>query len=141
MRYNTNVLTIVIGNNPDWKQSISIGKVNNQKFVSIPHAKLIEKIQYKAAEYGIKVIVREESYTSKASALDLDNVPMYEKGKKHIFSGRRVKRGLYKTAHGLMLNADVNGALNILRKEIGDNFIESVANEGRVFRPVRVNLA
>lgn len=133
--------TIVIGNNPDWKQSISIGKVNNQKFVSIPHAKLIEKIQYKAAEYGIKVIVREESYTSKASALDLDNVPMYEKGKKHIFSGRRVKRGLYKTAHGLMLNADVNGALNILRKEIGDNFIESVANEGRVFRPVRVNLA
>ena len=133
--------TLVIGNNPGWKQAVNIGKVNNQKFVSIPHATLIDKILYKAEEYGIKVIVREESYSSKASALDLDSVPAYQKGVKQSFSGRRIKRGLYKTAKGLLLNADVNGALNILRKEIGDNFIESVANEGRVFRPVRVNLA
>ena len=135
--------TLVIGNNPGWKQDINIGKVNNQKFVSIPHAKLIEQICYKADEYGIEVIVREESYTSKASALDHDPVPQYADNNnvKHCFSGSRVKRGLYRTKNGLLLNADVNGALNILRKEIGDSFMKSVADEGLVFRPRRVTLA
>lgn len=134
--------TLVIGHNPGWKQSVNIGKVNNQKFVSIPHAKLINQISYKAAEYGIDVIVREESYTSQASALDGDQVPQYDAGNniKYRFSGRRVKRGLYKTQMGLLLNADVNGALNILRKEIGDSFLKSVADEGLVFRPRRVTL-
>lgn len=134
--------TLVIGHNPDWKQSVNIGKVNNQKFVSIPHAKLIEQIRYKAEEYGIQVVVREESYTSKASALDLDPVPKYDStsGAKHRFSGRRIKRGLYQAASGLQLNADVNGALNILRKEIGDSFFKAVADEGNVFRPKRVTL-
>ena len=134
--------TLVIGHNPGWKQDVNIGKVNNQKFVSIPHAKLIEQIRYKAEEYGIQVIVREESYTSKASALDLDPLPNYDSksGAKHRFSGRRVKRGLYQAASGLQLNADVNGALNILRKEIGDSFFKAVADEGNVFRPKRVTL-
>jgi putative transposase len=134
--------TLVIGHNPGWKQAVNIGKVNNQKFVSIPHAKLIEQIRYKAEEYGIQVVVREESYTSKASALDLDPVPNYDSksGAKHRFSGRRVKRGLYQAASGLQLNADVNGALNILRKEIGDSFFKAVADEGLVFRPKRVTL-
>lgn len=134
--------TLVIGHNPGWKQEVSIGKVNNQKFVSIPHAKLLEQIRYKAEAYGIQVIVREESYTSKASALDGDAIPNYDpKGRaKHAFSGRRIKRGLYKAACGLLVNADVNGALNILRKEIGDSFLKSVTDEGNVLRPRRVTL-
>ena len=134
--------TLVIGHNPGWKQDVNIGKVNNQKFVSIPHAKLIEQIRYKAEEYGIQVVVREESYTSKASALDLDPVPNYDStsGAKHRFSGRRVKRGLYQASNGLQLNADINGALNILRKEIGDGFLKLVADEGSVFRPKRITL-
>ena len=134
--------TLVIGHNPGWKQDVNIGKVNNQKFVSIPHAKLIEQIRYKAEEYGIQVVVREESYPSKASALDLDPVPNYDSKSdaKHRFSGRRVKRGLYQAASGLQLNADVNGALNILRKEIGDSFLKAVADEGNVLRPKRVTL-
>lgn len=134
--------TLVIGHNPDWKQEVNIGKVNNQKFVSIPHAKLIEQIRYKADEYGISVIVREESYTSKASALDLDPVPNHTKfgGKTHHFSGKRVKRGLYRAGNGVEINADINGALNILRKEIGDNFLKVVADEGLVFRPKRITI-
>ena len=134
--------TIVIGYNPGWKQGINIGRVNNQKFVSIAHGKFIDQILYKAKEYGIEVIVREESYTSKASSLDADPVPSYdpENSEKHRFSGRRVKRGMYKSRVGLLLNADINGALNILRKEIGDSFLESVTDEGLVFRPKRVTL-
>lgn len=134
--------TLIIGYNPGWKQAVSIGKVNNQKFVSIPHAKLIEQIRYKAEAYGIQVVVREESYTSKASALDLDPVPNYnsKSAAKHRFSGRRVKRGLYQAGNGVHINADVNGALNILRKEIGDGFLKSVADEGNVLRPRRVTL-
>lgn len=133
--------TVVIGYNPGWKQDVDIGKVNNQKFVIIPHAKLIEQIRYKAEAYGIQVIVREESYTSKASALDLDPVPAYTPGGlKPTFSGRRVKRGLYRASNGREINADVNGALNILRKEIGDRFLQAVADEGLVFRPKRMTL-
>ena len=133
--------TVVIGYNPGWKQDVDIGKVNNQKFVSIPHAKLIEQIRYKAEAYGIQVIVREESYTSKASALDLDPVPAYTPGSlKPTYSGRRVKRGLYRARNGRGINADVNGALNILRKEIGDRFLQAVADEGLVFRPRRMTL-
>ncbi len=133
---------LVIGHSPDWKQGIRIGKINNQKFVSIPHAKLIEQIQYKAEEYGIQVIVREESYTSKASALDLDPVPTYNpiSLQYHQFSGRRVKRGLYKTKAGHFLNADVNGALNILRKEIGDSFMVSNKLNSHWFRPLSITL-
>jgi putative transposase len=88
------------------------------------------------------VIAREESYTSKASALDRDPVPNYgsTSGAKHCFSGRRVKRGLYQAASGLQINADVNGALNILRKEIGDSFLKAVVDEGNVLRPKRVTL-
>jgi len=129
---------IVIGKNKDWKQSINIGRINNQKFVSIPHAELINKIQYKAAEYGIEVIVREESYTSKASAMDLDYIPTHGNGDKKAFSGSRVKRGLYKASNGKLLNADVNGCLNIIRKEFGNDFIRDLFDSGCVFQPMRV---
>ena len=134
----TDTGVIVIGKNKDWKQSIGIGKVNNQKFVSIPHAELINKIQYKAEEYGIEVIVREESYTSKASALDFDLIPTYGTDEDKTFSGRRVKRGLYRASTGQLLNADVNGALNVIRKEFGDASLRGLFDSGCVFQPMRV---
>ena len=115
--------TVIIGYNPQWKTECNMGKVNDQKFVAIPHARFIYKVKYKAQVYGIKVIVHEESYTSKASALDFDAVPDYrtdDESVKGKFSGNRVKRGLYRTADGTEINADINGALNIARKELGD---------------------
>lgn len=129
----------MIGKNKGWKQDINIGKVNNQTFVSIPYLSLIDKITYKAKEYGIVVDEQEESYTSKADSLACDRLPTYAKGNttKPVFSGRRVFRGLYQSSTGKRLNADVNGALNILRKVIGDGFIQSLADKGAVFAPMR----
>ena len=109
--------TLVIGKNPLWKQEANMGKRNNQNFVQVPHARFISMLQYKAELVGIQVIVGEESFTSKASFLDLDPIPTYGKVKQEpTFSGRRVKRGLYKSKSGKKLNADVNGSYNILRK-------------------------
>lgn len=110
--------TLVIGQNQEWKQSINLGKKNNQNFVHIPHNKLIEMLSYKAEMAGIKVILNEESYTSKASFIDKDPIPVYKKDSKNLstFSGKRVKRGLYRTDSGRLVNADVNGSLNIMRK-------------------------
>lgn len=133
--------TIVIGHNADWKQSINLGKKNNQKFVSIPHAVFVDMVKYKAMEYGIEAIVREESYTSKASAIDLDAIPTHGKVKeKPVFSGKRTKRGLYKSKEGLLINADVNGSLNIGRKEIGNDFVKGLLDSGCVFQPVLLTL-
>ena len=136
--------TLVIGHNKHWKQDINIGKVNNQKFVNIPHTILISQIQYKCYKSGIHAIIQEESYTSKASALDNDDIPVYGKraGKTTenvvpFFSGKRIKRGLYKSKHGV-INADVNGALNILRKATGEAL--SLACKGCVFNPVMFEL-
>lgn len=108
---DNNVKTIVIGKNVNWKQEINIGKRNNQRFVQLPHAKLIEMIQYKAEELGIEVVLQEESHTSKCSFLDNESVEHHSK-----YVGRRIKRGIFKTAKGILINADVNGALNIIRK-------------------------
>ena len=111
------ISTLVIGKNEQWKTNSNIGKTNNQNFVQIPHAVLYKLIQYKAEEVGIKVIYQEESYTSKASYLDGDVIPVYVDGWKYTFSGKRIKRGLYRTKNGILLNADVNGAANIYRKQ------------------------
>lgn len=117
------VEVIVIGYNPLQKQEISIGKHNNQSFVSIPFQKLRESIQMVAHRAGIPVIMRDESYTSKASCLDLDPVPDYKKGDVHPeFSGKRIERGLYRSEKGILINADVNGAANIIRKQYPDAF-------------------
>lgn len=134
-----NLGTLFIGHNPQWKQEINIGKVNNQKFVSIPHSILISQIQYKCYRAGIKAVIQEESYTSKASALDNDPIPNYKDQSDviPIFSGKRTKRGLYKSKSGL-INADVNAALNILRKATGDAF--GPACKGCVFNPITVDL-
>ena len=112
-----NIDTIIIGKNDGWKQEVENGKVNNQNFVSIPYNMLIEMIKYKANQHSIAVILQEESYTSKASFLDHDPIPTYTAGNqtKYSFSGKR-KKGTYRTLSGKFLNADVNGAANILRK-------------------------
>jgi len=122
---------IVIGKNINWKQESDIGKANNQNFISIPHAKFIQMITYKAEELGINVILTEESYTSKCDALALEPMKHQEK-----YLGRRVHRGLFKSSIGKYINADINGALNILRKVIGDNFIKT--NRGIADTPIRM---
>ena len=132
-----NISTLIIGNNQGWKQSINIGNVNNQKFTQIPHSRLIDLLSYKAKLSGIEVIVTEESYTSKASALDGDKLPKYSPDTKHKFSGKRIKRGLYQTATGKLINADTNGSMNIIRKVIPDVF---KGIEGLPFIPVALDL-
>ena len=127
---------IVMGKNEQWKTELNIGKVNNQNFISVPHARLLDMIEYKAKENGIKVVIREESYTSKASALDKDPLPSKGDTVLPVFSGRRVKRGLYKTQNGQFINADINGALNILRKEFTDEALALPGDRGLVTNPV-----
>jgi putative transposase len=108
---------LVIGYNPDWKRSLNIGKKNNQNFVQIPHASLRFKLKYLCTRYGIQYIEQEESYTSKASFLDSDLIPVWSgESLEYPFSGRRVCRGIYQTSNGTRINADCNGAANILRK-------------------------
>lgn len=121
-----NVSKIIIGKNKGWKQNINIGKINNQNFVQIPHALLITYIKTIAEKIGMQVVETDESYTSKASFLDMDKIPVYKKGANitYIFSGTRIKRGLYKDSLGRIINADLNGAGNIMRKVIPDNDIK-----------------
>ncbi|MEG5215533.1 transposase [Microcoleus sp. ARI1-A5] len=108
---------LVIGKNVQWKTEIDLEKQTNQNFVSIPHTRLIDMLEYKARLVGIKVLQQEESYTSRANFLGLDPIPVYGKTDKDTaFSGKRIKRGLYKTSVGQLINSDVNGAYNILRK-------------------------
>ena len=120
---NNNIGTIVVGKNNSWKQNSNIGRVNNQHFCFIPHSIFIKKLKEKAFMYGITVIEREESYTSKCSFLDNDFIYTYKKDDANAhFSGKRIHRGLYKSKEGIFLNADVNGAANIIKKEIKNAF-------------------
>lgn len=129
--------TIIIGKNDGWKQNSKMSKKNNQNFVCVPFYKLLEKIKYKATLIGIKVIFTEESYTSKSSFFDNDPLPKYELGVEHQFSGKRKKRGLYVTSDNFVVNADVNGSLNIGRKVIPEFF--GIRDRSLVARPVRIN--
>lgn len=112
---SNNINTLVIGKNKNWKQDINIGKVNNQKFVLIPHLKFIQMLEYKCKQQGINVIITEESYTSKCSFMDNENICKHEE-----YCGKRTKRGLFKTKNNLFINADLNGSLNILKKVVGE---------------------
>ena len=103
--------TIVIGHNKGWKQKSNIGRQNNQTFVSIPFNDLIHKIQYKSEEVGINCIITEESYTSKIDHLANENMT-----KQNNYLGKRIQRGLFKSSCNKILNADINGAIGILRK-------------------------
>jgi len=125
---------LVIGKNSNWKDSINLGKRTNQKFVQIPHAKLIAYLRYKCELVGINLIEHEESYTSKCDALALEEV------KKHDdYLGKRIKRGLFQSSVGKLINADVNGALNILRKVVGDSqYILEIINSGLLLNPIKI---
>ena len=127
-----NVENIIIGSNPFWKQKTNMGKKNNQNFAQIPHSTLISMVEYKAGEVGISVERIEESYTSKCSFLDNEPMEHHEK-----YLGKRVKRGLFRSATGVLLNADVNAAYNMIRKAIPNAFAEGI--EGVVLHPVSVN--
>jgi len=128
-----NIKNIVIGYNSGWKQEINIGKVNNQKFVFIPYLKLINQIQYKAEENNITVVIQEESYTSKCDSLALESIEKHES-----YLGKRIHRGLFQSSVGKFINADINGAINILRKVIGDGFVRTLISTGFADKPVRV---
>ena len=108
---------VFIGKNIGWKQEVALGKKMNQTFVNIPYNTFISQLTYKCQLRGIEVIEQEESYTSKASFVDYDEIPVYgETEEKPQFSGKRISRGLYKTKQGFLLNADINGSYNILVK-------------------------
>ena len=115
---NNDIGNIVLGYNSDIQKESNIGKANNQSFTNIPIAKLKDKLSYLSKLYGINLILQEESYTSKASFLDNDEIPTYGKDDNYKFSGIRIKRGLYKSSKGILINADINGSLNILKKAL-----------------------
>jgi putative transposase len=100
---------LIIGYNKNWKDSISLGRKNNQSFVHIPYLKLMSYLKYKCKSVGINLIENEESYTSKCDSLSLEKI-----GKHDSYSGRRIKRGLFQSSIRRLINADVNGSLNIL---------------------------
>ena len=110
---HNNVGQIVIGYNEKWKQKSHLGRITNQLFISIPFLKLIKQIQYKGILKGIIVVLTEESYTSKCSALDFEPIQHHPH-----YLGKRIHRGLFRSQKGILINADVNGALNILRKVV-----------------------
>ncbi len=132
--------TILIGYNPDWKRGSNMGKQNNQNFVQIPHGQLRNQLENLCERYGLQYIEQEESYTSKASSLDGDNIPIWNGTHQEVtFSGKRIERGLYRAKDGRTLNADVNGAANILRKSNHRLDFERVAR-GLLANPLRVKL-
>lgn len=121
--------TLVIGKNAKWKQEANMGKRNNQNFVQVPHARFIDMLTYKCKLVGIRVVVTEESYTSKCSFLDMEPIQKHEQ-----YVGKRVKRGLFRSADGHCYNADVNGSYNILRKVAPDAFEQG--SRGCVVHPL-----
>ena len=132
---------IIIGYNVTFQRNSNIGKVNNQNFVNIPYGKLRYKLEYLCNMYGIKYILQEESYTSKASFFDGDYLPIYnaDNPQEYTFSGRRVKRGLYMTKKGNLINADVNGALNILKKSNAVD-LTVLCDRGELDTPKRIRI-
>ena len=124
---------LVVGYNKGWKQNINIGSANNQKFTQMPFARLRSYLKYKCEMSGIRFICNEESYTSKCDALAYEEI-----GKHETYLGKRVKRGLFLSSIGKFINADVNGAVNILRKVVGDSEITSrIIGSGLLLSPVR----
>ena len=110
--------TVICGYNPDFKRGINLGKKINQQFTQIPFGALRRQLKTLCERYGMNFVEQEESFTSKASFLDLDDIPTYNAENSHTgrFSGKRIQRGLYRSKSGRLINADVNGAANILRK-------------------------
>lgn len=134
--------TLVVGYNETFLRSSNIGKSNNQNFVNIPYGQLREKLEYLCELNNISYVKQEESYTSKSSFWDKDEIPVYnaDNPKEYTFSGNRIHRGLYKTAGGKTFNADVNGALNIMRKSSVVD-MDILYSRGEVDTPIRIRIA
>ena len=114
---------VFIGKNINWKQRLPFGKAVKQRFAYLPYETFIEQLRYKCQLRGITVVTQEESYTSKASFLDNDDIPVHGETETPRFSGRRIKRGLYQSGNGQTINADVNGSYNIMRKGLINNHL------------------
>ena len=126
---------VVCGRNKGWKDSINLGSKTNQTFVQIPYERFISMLRYKCAMCGINFIEKEESYTSKCDSLSGEKICKHE-----AYNGKRVKRGLFQSSVGKLINADVNGALNILRKVVGDSsLIGEIIDSGWLFQPKKLN--
>lgn len=126
---------LVVGYNAGWKQRADMGKRTNQRFMQIPFARLGSYLAYKCAMAGIRYVENEESYTSKCDALALEPI-----GKHDVYKGKRIKRGLFRSSVGTLINADMNGAINIMRKVVGDSdVVQRIVNSGRSLRPIRLS--
>jgi len=130
--YN-DVDTIIVGQNKQWKTDINLGKKTNQSFVNIPHSKFINILKYKSEESGIKFKTIEESYTSKVDHLANEQLKPHEE-----YLGKRIKRGLFQSSVNKLINADVNGAIGIMKKVIGNDLIYPI--QGLVFNPIKITI-
>ena len=139
---NNNIGTIICGYNSDFKRSINLGKMTNQQFTQISFGALREQLSSLCEQYGMRYVEQEESYTSKASFLDLDEIPVYNPEQPFMgkFSGKRIHRGLYRYSSGRIANADLNGAANIMRKSKQNyDFVELC--KGLLASPSRIRIA
>lgn len=124
--------TLIVGYNTGWKQNVCMGRKNNQRFVQMPFARLSNYLKYKCELAGISFVKQEESYTSKCDALALEPIGKHDK-----YMGCRIKRGLFRSSIGKVINADQNGALNILRKVVGDSEFVRIVGMGHSLCPIR----
>nr|DAK27884.1 MAG TPA: putative transposase [Caudoviricetes sp.] len=133
--------TLVIGYNQSFQYKPNLGKKNNQIFTQLPFGRVREKLEYLCRRYNINYILQEESYTSKASFFDNDDLPIYnmDNPQTYEFSGKRIKRGLYQTKNGYLFNADCNGALNILRKSSAVD-LSILCSRGELDTPKRIRI-
>ena len=133
--------TLFVGKNAGWKDSINLGRINNQNFVSIPYNMLMQMIEYKCKLAGINVVIINEAYTSKCSFLDREKI-----SKHNSYLGRRIRRGLFISSSGILINADVNGSLNIMKlglekQNVKLDVLEEILrpeNKRFVFNPARI---
>ncbi len=128
--------TLVVGKNDGWKQGINIGRRNDQHFVAIPFESLLQKLAYKCEDAGIWFVETGEAYTAKCSFLDGEPIGAHD-----TFMGRRVKRGLFRSATGIKINADVNGSYNIMKKAFPDAALLVRGDRRCALHPVRINIA
>lgn len=129
-----NISKVAVGYNKGWKDGINIGRKNNRTFCSIPYYRFISMLEYKLNQYGIELKQKSEAYTSKCSFLDGEKVCKHTK-----YLGRRKHRGLFVSATGKQINADVNGSYNIMRTTFGDASIRLPVNKG-YGNPISVKL-
>lgn len=139
---NNNIGTLIVGYNADFKRNSNLGRTNNQNFVQIPLGDLRQQLEFLCWKYSVEYIEQEEAYTSKSSFLDNDELPEYkaEQPYQGTFSGKRIKRGLYQSKNGTILNADVNGAANIMRK-CKQNVDFDKLCKGLLASPVRIRIS